>query len=74
MKKIEIKVQKEYLLLYEKFGDQEKGKLELAVQELIGQMAERSPVDYVDILKEIRKNAESRGFTDDILDQILNEE
>lgn len=74
MKKIEINVQKEYLLLYEKFGDQEKGKLELAVQELIGQMAQRPPADYIEILKKIRKNAESRGFTDDILDQILNEE
>lgn len=74
MNKIEINVQKEYSLLYEKFGAIEKNQLELAVQELIGEMAQKSPADFIEVLKKIRKNAESKGFTDEILGQILNEE
>lgn len=74
MGKIEIKVQKEYSLLYEKFGEIERSQLELAVQELIGELSQKTPVDYIEVLKKIRKSAESKGFTDEILGQILNVE
>lgn len=74
MEKIEIKVEKEFSLLYEKFGVFKRNQLELAVQELIGELAQQKPVDYIEVLKKIRKNAESKGFTDEILGQILNED
>ena len=89
MKKIEIKVDEESLELYNKLDGEEKKRFEESVLQLLAsfnrdeidrddilrsQIAQKTDLDYIDILKKFRKNAESKGFTDEILGQILNEE
>jgi uncharacterized protein (UPF0297 family) len=74
MEKITIEVSKSVANAWNALEEKKKKEINELVSKIISTSERTKNVDYWERLREIRKNAEERGLTEDILNQILNED
>jgi uncharacterized protein (UPF0297 family) len=74
MEKITIEVSESVANAWNALEEKRKKEINELVSKIISQSQHTKNVDYWEKLREIRKNANERGMTDEILNQILNED
>ncbi|GAB2483117.1 MAG: hypothetical protein EP311_03815 [Cytophagales bacterium] len=74
MEKITIEVSKSVANAWNALEDKKKKEINELVSKIISQSEKSKNIDYWERLREIRKNASEKGLTEDILNQILNED
>jgi len=74
MKKIIIEVPETIASKWNELDLQKKKEINDLMAKIIAQSVQVKGADYWEKLREIRKSADSLGFSDEILNQILNEE
>jgi uncharacterized protein (UPF0297 family) len=74
MEKITIEVSESVANAWNALEEKKKKEINELVSKIISQSERTKNVDYWDNLREIRKSANERGLTEDILDQLLNED
>lgn len=74
MEKITIEVSESVANAWNALEEKKKKEINDLVSKIISQSQQTKNVDYWERLREIRKNAAEKGLTEDILNQILNED
>lgn len=74
MEKITIEVSESVANAWKALEEKKKKEINDLVSKIISQSQQTKNVDYWERLREIRKNAAEKGLTEDILNQILNED
>lgn len=74
METITIEVSESVANTWNALEEKKKKEINELVSKIISQSQHTKKADFVERLREIRKNANERGMTDDILNQILNED
>ena len=74
MEKITIEVSESVANAWNALEEKKKKEINELVSKIISQSERTKNADYWDKLREIRKSANERGLTEDILNQILNED
>ncbi|MFN3997047.1 hypothetical protein [Algoriphagus sp.] len=74
MEKITIEVSESVANTWNALEEKKKKEINELVSKIISTSERTKNADYWERLREIRKNAEERGLTEDILNQILNED
>lgn len=74
MEKITIEVSESVANTWNALEEKKKKEINELVSKIISTSERTKNKDYWERLREIRKNAEERGLTEDILNQILNED
>lgn len=72
MEKITIEVSESVANTWNALEEKKKKEINELVSKIISTSERTKNKDYWERLREIRKNAEERGLTEDILNQILN--
>ena len=73
MAKITIDVEDELYYTWKKSSIDKKRRINEQVATIISQSLETDEEDLWPYLEKVRKNADSKGFNDQILDQLLND-
>ncbi len=74
MEKITIEVSESVANAWNALEEKKKKEINELVSRIISQSERTKNVDYWENLRDIRRNANERGLTEDILNQILNED
>jgi uncharacterized protein (UPF0297 family) len=74
MGKITIEVSETIASKWEALKEERKNEINELVSKIISESESSKQVDYWERLREIRKRANEKGFTEDLLNQILNED
>lgn len=74
MEKITIEVSESVANAWNALEEKKKKEINDLVSKIISQSQQTKNVDYWERLRKIRKNAAEKGLTEDILNQILNED
>ncbi len=74
MEKIIIEVSESVANKWKELEEEKQKEINALIGKIISQSVESKKVDFWKRLREIRKSADEKGFSDEILNQMLNED